>query len=129
MYIIIFIIILFIWVFLIFKYTKANKLSSENVKLFNIQLKRLIENWSFKEQIIDMDKLYHKILQEIGYTWTFWEILKIEPSEIVNIQRIWELHKLRNKLVHDFDNLSQNVLQNKSLDYEKEIKRLIKKVT
>jgi len=39
---------------------------------------------------------------------------------------IWELHKLRNKLVHDFDLLSEKVLKTKSSEYKSQIEKLIK---
>lgn len=127
-FIIIFILIIFFWIFLIFKFTKKYKVSSSKIKFFNTHLKRIIANGSSKEQIIDIDKLFHKILLEAGYKGTFWEILKSEPSEISNLQNIWELHKLRNKLVHDFDLLSEKVLKNKALDYKREILWLLKNI-
>jgi uncharacterized protein YutE (UPF0331/DUF86 family) len=54
--------------------------------------------------------------------------LKLEPSEIVDLQKIWELHKLRNKLVHDFDLLSEKILKQKSKDYINEFNKLIKQL-
>jgi len=123
---VIFILIVLIWIYLIFKYTKKYRIQPEKIKFFNVQLKRVVLNWSYKEQIIDIDKLYHKVLLEAGYNWTFWEILKTEPSEIWNLQKIWELHKLRNKLVHDFDLLSEKILKKNSNEYKSEIKKLIK---
>ncbi len=123
---IIFIFIVLIWIFLIFKFTKKYKINPEKLNFFNVQLKRIILNWSYKEHIIDIDKLYHKVLQEAWYKGTFWEILKTEPSEIWDLQKIWELHKLRNKLVHDFDLLSERKLREKSEEYQKEIKKLLK---
>jgi len=125
-FLILVLLILFIWIYLIFKYTKKYKISPDKINFFNKQLKRIILNGSYKEQIIDIDKLYHKVLQEAGYNGTFWEILKTEPSEIWDLQKIWELHKLRNKLVHDFDLLSENVLKKKSDEYKKQIEKLIK---
>jgi len=127
-FIVIFIFVIFLWVFLIFKFTKKYKVSPEKIKFFNTQLKRIITNWSPKEQVIDIDKLYHKILLESWYQWTFWEILKSEPSEIWNLQKIWELHKLRNKLVHDFDLLSEKILKSKSQDYQKEVNKLLRQL-
>jgi len=124
--IIIFVLIILIWIFLIFKFTKKYKINPEKITFFKKQLKRIIANGSYKEQVIDIDKLYHKVLQEADYQGTFGEILKSEPTEIWNIQKIWELHKLRNKLVHDFDLLSEKVLKQKSIDYKKEIEKLIK---
>lgn len=123
---VVFILILLIWIFLVLKFSKKTKLSEERIKFFNTQLKRIITNSSPKEQIIDMDKLYHKFLQELWYEGTFWEILKLNPEEIPDINKIWELHKLRNKLVHDFDLLSEKVLKSKSAEYNKEINKLIK---
>ena len=120
------ILIILIWIFLVFKFTKKYKISSEKIIFFNKQLKNIKNSSSYKEQIIDIDKLYHKVLLEAGYEWTFWEILKAEPSEVWNLNDIWDLHKLRNKLVHDFDLLSESVLKKKSLNYEKEIIKLIK---
>ncbi len=84
-----------------------------------------IKNWS-KEKIIDYDKLYHKILIEIWYDWNFWDILKLEPNEIWNINKVWELHKLRNKLVHDFDLIDEKVLQKAENEYFREIFFLLK---
>ena len=84
-----------------------------------------IKNWS-KEKIIDYDKLYHKILIEMWYDWNFWDILKLEPNEIWNINKVWELHKLRNKLVHDFDLIDEKVLQKAENEYFREILFLLK---
>ena len=125
-FIILFVLIIFFWIFLILKFKKKKyKISANKISFFNTQLKRLIANWNYKEQLIDMDKLYHKILLEWWYKWTFWEILKSEPSEIWNINTIWELHKLRNKLVHDFDILSESLLKKKVENYKKQIIGLI----
>lgn len=84
-----------------------------------------IKNWS-KEKIIDYDKLYHKILIEMWYDWNFWDILKLEPNEIWNINKVWELHKLRNKLVHDFDLIDEKILQKAENEYFREIFFLLK---
>ena len=123
------IIIIFVWMFLILKFSKkSSKISSQKKAYFNKILKRTIVNKSHKEQIIDLDKLLHKILQEIWYVWTFWEILKQKPKEVINLNRIWEYHKLRNKLVHDFDLMTENILKKKALEYQKEIKKVLSKI-
>ena len=125
-YIIIFLAIIVFWIFLMFKFRKTYKITNSKKVFFNKQLKKIIWSSSYKEQVVDLDKLYHKILQEAGYNGTFWEILKSHPSEISNINKIWELHKLSNKLVHDFDILWDNVLKNKAIDYSREIKNILK---
>ncbi len=123
------IIIILLWMIIIIKFSKkSSKISTQKKAYFNKILKRTIVNKNPKEQIIDLDKLLHKILQEIGYTWTFWEILKQDPIEIINLNSVWEYHKFRNKLVHDFDIMSENILKKKALAYQKEIKRVLSKI-
>jgi len=82
-----------------------------------------------RQQIIDYDKLYHHILRDMWYAWSFGEILKRNPREIPNINDIWRLHKLRNELVHDFSEKSESFLKKNALEYEKNIKRFLKKVS
>ncbi len=123
---VIFIIIIIFIFFLVYIYSKKSVLSDfEKKDLFNKYKKILNSNISYKEKIIDFDKLFHLILQKIGYIWSFWDILKQNPKEIININKIWELHKLRNKLVHDFDLLSDSILRKKVREYEYEIKRIL----
>lgn len=125
-FIIVFISIILVWIFLMFKFWKKKyKIAPDKLKFFNKQLNIIVANGSNKEQIIDIDKLYHKVLLEASYSWTFWEILKSEPSEIWDLNKIWELHKLRNKLVHEFDVLSERVLITKANNYRGEIKKLL----
>lgn len=124
--IIIVVFVLLVWIFLIFKFKKTYTISKQKKEFFNQQLKKIINLNSYKEQIIDIDKLYHKILLEAGYNWTFWEILKSKPSEIWNINNIWELHKIRNTLVHDFDSSSEQNLKEKVNNYILETKKILK---
>ena len=53
-------------------------------------------------------------------------MIKLEPNEIWNINKVWELHKLRNKLVHDFDLIDEKVLQKAENEYFREIFFLLK---
>lgn len=122
----VFLFIIIIWIYLIFKYGTTNKLSRENKKYFLKLLKKIKSNISPKEGIVDCDKLYHKILLGLWYKWTFWEILKLNPKEVRDINKIWELHKLRNKLVHDFDLVNRGVLKKKTIEYEREINVLLR---
>ncbi len=107
---------------------KSKKLSPEKIKDFEKKLKQINTNISSKEKIIDSDKLYHKILQEAWYNWDFWEILKQKPLIINDLDKIWELHKIRNKLVHDFDQFDERVLLTKSNEFVKEIEKLLNKL-
>ncbi len=126
-YIVWFIIILALFLLFIFR-NKKKKLTAnqkkEIIKIFN-KIKKSISN---KEKIIDFDKLYHKILLDLWYKWSFWEILKKEPKEILNLNKIWELHKLRNNLVHQFNWEKDSLLEIKSKEYIKEIQKILKNI-
>lgn len=124
-----FIAILVSGIFLVLKYTKKEKLTDEQVTFLNKQFKKIIRDIDEKSQIIHLDKLYHKTLVEFGFSWTFWEILKSKPEQIWDIQKIWELHKLRNKLVHDFDNHEVIYLKKKSKEFQTEWKKLLSELT
>lgn len=124
--ILVFISTLFFWFSIIWKYLKKKKLSENDKKEFKKIFKNLNLKSSDKEKIIDYDKLYHKILQRFWYNWTFWEILKQKPNEIWDLNKVWELHKLRNKLVHDFDEKLEKNLKNQVFLYEKEIEKILK---
>lgn len=130
-YIIFFFILVFLLVAIYFAFIwwkKWKKLSPEKIKDFQKKLKQISSNISFKEKIIDSDKLYHKILQEAWYNWDFWEILKQKPIIIWDLDKIWELHKIRNKLVHDFDQFDERVLLTKSKEFTWEVDRLINRL-
>ncbi|MDQ7009206.1 MAG: hypothetical protein Q9M94_02850 [Candidatus Gracilibacteria bacterium] len=125
-----FIIIIFILAltFLFIFRNKKKKLNNyqkkEIIRLFN----KIKKSESKKEKIIDFDKLYHKILKELGYKGSFGEILKKDPKEILNLNTIWELHKLRNNLVHSFNNEKEEFLEKKNKEYIKEINLILKNI-
>lgn len=106
------------------------KLSSEQQKKYRRLVQKLFENSSIssKEKILEIDKIYHKILLDVSYMWTFWEILKQKPLVISDLNMIWELHKLRNKLAHEFDTLEESFLQKKFLQYYEHTFILLKKL-
>lgn len=125
-FVVIILIVFGILYFAFLKIKNKKKLWIEKIKDFQKKLKQISTNFSSKEKIIDADKLYHKILLELWYKWDFWEILKQKPIVIWNIDKIWELHKIRNKLVHDFDNYEEVFLKNKSREFISEIENLVK---
>ncbi len=131
LYIILFLVLLIIifWFYLIIKFSKNRKLPDNKRQFFVRNLKKISGGIDRKHQIIDFDKLYHKLLLEIWHEWSFGDILKSKPREIDNLNKIWELHKLRNKLVHDFDLLEEVILIKKAKEYEKELVKLLKKVS
>ena len=116
----------FFWVQVIVKYSERKELSKDKKKDFEKRFKKIFHgDDSTKEKFIDCDKLFHKIFLELWYEWSFWEILKQEPNEIWDLDKVWELHKIRNKLVHDFDDIGEKTLEHKLSDYKKEIKFIL----
>lgn len=114
------------WISIILKFSKKKKLSEADKKELKNIFKNMKTSKSDKEKLIDYDKLYHKILQKFWYNWTFWEILKTKPNEIWNLNKVLELHKLRNKLVHNVDEKIKENLFLKVKEYEKEIEIILK---
>lgn len=112
--------------FTVIRLSIKKKIPKQRKAYLNKLFKDISIKNSSKEKIIDYDKLYHKILIEMWYEWNFWDILKLEPNEVWNINKVWELHKLRNKLVHDFDLIDEKVLQKAENEYFKEIFFLLK---
>jgi len=120
-----FVILMIYGIVTVMKFSKKRKLDSKQLQHFKTLLQKIQRGVSTKEKIVDMDKLYHKILHALWYSGTFGEILKAEPNEIWDIQKIWDLHKLRNKLVHEFDNHSEKYLREAERDYKKQVQVLL----
>ena len=129
-YIWIFIILLWFFIiltpWLIFKRKISIAKNRYFLKKINKTLKKRI---SLREKIIILDNILHNILLELWYKGTLWEILKNKPEYIFNIEKIWELHKLRNTLVHNLDEeFSDNFLFLKIEEFNKQLKILLKNI-
>lgn len=121
------IIVILIWIYLIFFYKWQKKIPKNKIDYYkNIVLKTQNSQISSKEKIVTYDKIYHNILKETGYEWNFWEILKKKPSVIKDINKIWELHKLRNVLVHEIESSEEKKLISQWNSYKDEILKLLK---
>lgn len=120
-----FVSVLIYWISVIFQFSKKNKLDKHKIKFYKKIIRKTAIWNNNKEKIIEYDKIYHKILNDLWYAWSFWDILKQYPNEINDIDKIWELHKLRNKLVHEFDLVTWSILKKKALEYKDELEKLI----
>lgn len=124
-----------VWVFVFWFYIsvfflkKRKKLDREKILFFNKQLKNISWEVSEKQKILSYDILYHKILLAVWYIWTFWEILKQKPLVIQDLEVIWQLHKLRNRIAHEFDAIDEKLLQQKSKQFHSEIQKLLKELS
>lgn len=125
----IFVSVFIYWFLVVLKHSKNKKITDEEIILFEKLLRQYAQIPSGKTRIVDYDKLYHKILHAAGYNGTFWEILKLKPKVIPDLQKIWDLHKLRNKLVHDFDHIDEAKLLEFARDYEREVNKLLDRVS
>lgn len=115
---------LYWWFAIIAKYSKQS-LSKEDRKNFKKKFFEIKKLKSDREKIIFYDKLYHQIFLKLGYKWTFWDILKQKPIQIENLNKIWELHKIRNNLVHEFDEEIEKNLDKKVKEYEYQIEFIL----
>ena len=115
---------LYWWFAIIAKYSKQS-LSKEDRKNFKKKFFEIKNLKSDREKIIFYDKHYHQIFLKLGYKWTFWEILKQKPIQIENLNKIWELHKIRNNLVHEFDEKIEKNLDKKVKEYEYQIEFIL----
>ncbi|MCH8518169.1 hypothetical protein LAT59_00185 [Candidatus Gracilibacteria bacterium] len=105
----------------------GRKISQISHKNFQKRLSEIIQKDSFR-QVIELDKLYHHILLELGYSGSFGNILKKNPREIDDIEIVWRLHKIRNRLVHDEKHISNHILHKDTQSYCREIKRILGKI-
>lgn len=117
-------ILFFLWVIywgfsIIAKYSKES-LSKEDRKELKKNFTEAKKIKSEREKMIFYDKIMHNILLKLWYKWTFWEILKQKPIQIENLNKVWELHKIRNKLVHELDFKVEN-FERKLKEYEYQI--------
>jgi len=87
------------------------------------------EKLSSKHQVVEYDKIYHHTLKKLWYEGTFWEILKQKPSEISNLNEVWELHKFRNTLVHELRDLDERFILKQSKKYKTVVEKFVKQVT
>ena len=124
---IILILIIWIWVYFAFFYKKKAWFSQDQIKNFNKKMKLISSpSYSEREKIMELDKLYHYILKQAWYEGSFWEILKQNPICIEDINEVWRLHKIRNKLAHDFEEFEIVKLKKEVKKYNNEVKLLIK---
>ena len=124
------VIIILGWIYLIFFFKWHKKLSKNRIDYYkSIVIKTQNSQISSKEKIVTYDKIYHNILKETGYEWNFWEILKKKPSVIKDINKIWELHKLRNVLVHEIESSDEKKLISQWISYKGEILKLLKELS
>lgn len=119
-------IILFgVFVAFFWKKRKKTGLSEERKQYYGREIRKTSAFPSPNERIMKYDTILNHILKDHGYSGTVSDQLKEKPIIINDIETIWNLHKLRNRLTHDMDTISKDVLERKSREFEKELNTLI----
>ncbi len=117
--VLIWIIILIVWL-----KKKTQKLSKEKIDFYKKEIKKC-KYVSLNEKFIYYDKILNHVLTDLWYIWSLWEQLKQNPKEIKNIQEIWRLHKIRNRISHELWLISNFSLTKECNNFEKEINKLL----
>ncbi len=119
------ILILLVGVFLTFRFSGKLNLSKSQKTYYKQEIQKTSTLPSLQEQILQYDKILNHILRDYGYSGTVGDQLKAKPRMMKNLNTIWSLHKLRNKLAHDMEPVSVDLLDKKAREFEKEILRLL----
>ncbi|MDD5377281.1 MAG: hypothetical protein PHH16_04150 [Candidatus Gracilibacteria bacterium] len=118
--------ILLVGVFLIFRFSSKKQLKKDKKSYYEKEVRKVSNLPSPTERIMRYDMIMHHILKDYGYSGTVGDQLKAKPRMIHNLDAIWNLHKLRNKLAHSMDTISEGLLERKAQEFEKEVLRLLK---
>lgn len=119
------IIILLVGVFLTFRFSGKKELKKDKKSYYQKEIQKVSVLPSSSERIMRYDMIMHHILKDYGYSGNVWDQLKAKPRMINNLNVIWGLHKLRNKLAHDMEPISPDLLEKKAQEFEKEVLKLL----
>lgn len=118
-------IILLVWVFFTFGFGTKKQLKKDKKSYYQKEIQKASTLPSPTERIMRYDMIMHHILKDYGYSWTVGDQLKAKPRVISDLNAIWSLHKLRNKLAHSMETVSEGLLERKADEFEKEVLRLL----
>lgn len=114
-----------ITIYLSFKYSKKKKLPLKRKHYYSNKLAQ-IEKEDYYKQIILFDSMLSNILKELWYEWWLWEQLRRKPTIIFKqLNPIWELHKLRNRIAHELWVINENLLKNSAARYKQIITEIL----
>ncbi|NDK19890.1 hypothetical protein GW819_03540 [Candidatus Gracilibacteria bacterium] len=119
------ILILLVGVFLTFRFSSKKELRKDKKNYYRKEIQKISDFPSPSERIMKYDVVLHHILKDYGYSGNVGDQLKAKPRVIHDLNTIWSLHKLRNKLAHSMDTISEELLERKAEEFEKEILRLL----
>lgn len=111
--------------FLIFWFSPKKQLRKDKKAYYRKEIQKISTLPSPTERIIRYDMILHHILKDYGYSGNVGDQLKAKPRVIRDLNAIWSLHKLRNKLAHSMDTVSEGLLERKADEFEKEMLKLL----
>jgi hypothetical protein len=117
--------ILLFGVFLTFDFSSKKSLKKDKKNYYQKEIQKISTLPSSTERIIRYDMIMHHILKDYGYSGTVGDQLKAKPRMISNLDAVWSLHKLRNKLAHSMEIISEGLLEKKANEFEKVVLKLL----
>ena len=94
----------------ILKKRKSGRFSEKQIVYIRSHWIRIIDmaKNNPNQAILDADKLLDHALGVMGYTGSVGEKLKKSGKLFKNLDAVWNAHKLRNRVAHDFTELSRD---------------------
>lgn len=105
--------------------TTKKHLKKDKKSYYEKEIQKVSTLPSPTERIMRYDMIMHHILKDYGYSGTVGDQLKAKPRMMSNLNVIWSLHKLRNKLAHDMGTVSVDLLEKKAQEFEKAVLGLL----
>ena len=99
-FIAVFVLLDLLFIFLAFR--KRKRFSGVEIAEFRSRWQN-IRNLKGKEVILEADNLLHYFLKRKGFTGTMGEMLKRHGAVFSNLNDVWYVHKLRNRIAHEID--------------------------
>lgn len=89
--------------FLVFLKAQKRKLSAQNQNLIKREWNKILNESKINPNlaILEADKLLDHVLKFLGYRGSLGEKLKKSGSLFSNLDDVWKVHKMRNKIAHE----------------------------
>lgn len=89
--------------YLVWRYTRKPILSTYRKDYYYKKI-CACEHLSNRESIIECDNILSHVLRELGYRGNLGDQLRKKPYVVRSkLDELWQLHRLRNKIVHELD--------------------------
>lgn len=76
-----------------------------------------------RHQVVEADKLLDYMMRKRGYQGSVADMLKEHGKQFSNLDRLWQAHKLRNKIAHELDySISSTVAHGALMSFKRALK-------